>query len=135
MIMPVTGNFEYFGVWESSLVSLLVLASIVLGWVIYLIGNFGKIRVDDNFMLGEKVGDERFSAVDYYKTISQAGFFAALYRKAEKKWFDLYDISKGIVLGLSKGLSKCHTGVLPVYTIWIIAGLLIMMFIFIQGVL
>ncbi|MDZ4203785.1 MAG: proton-conducting transporter membrane subunit [Bacteroidales bacterium] len=132
LIMPITGNFEYIGFWDSSFVSLLVFISIVLGGLVYLAGNIRKIRVEDNFILGEKqIRDTGFSALEYYKTISQAGFFAAIYRKAEKKWFDIYDISKDIVLGFSKSLSAAHSGILPVYAIWIIAGLLIMMIIFI----
>jgi formate hydrogenlyase subunit 3/multisubunit Na+/H+ antiporter MnhD subunit len=132
LFWPITGEFEYFGFFQSSYLGLLVLISIVLGWLIYWIGNIRKVRVEDNFILGEKaIKDTGFPALEYYKTISQAGFFAWMYRKAEKKWFDIYDISKGIVLGFSKGLSSLHTGILPVYAIWIIAGLLIMMIIFI----
>jgi len=131
MIMPVTGQFEYVGIFQSSFVGLLVLASLVLGWLIYLAGNIRKLRVDDNFVLGEKVPkDSGFPALEYYKTISKAGFLSVLYAKAEKKWFDIYDISKNIVLGFSKGLSDLHTGVLPMYAIWIIGGLLILMIIF-----
>lgn len=132
LIMPITGDFEYFGLFQSSYLGLLVLISILLGWLIYWIGNIRKVRVEDNFILGEKaIKDTGFPALEYYKTISQAGFFAWMYRKAEKKWFDIYDISKRVVLGFSKGLSALHTGILPVYAIWIIAGLLIMMIIFI----
>lgn len=132
LIMPITGNFEYTGIWESSTVSLLILISIIAGVLIYFAGNIRKIRVEDNFILGEKqISDTGFSALEYYKTISQAGFFAAIYRKAEKKWFDIYDVSKHVVLGFSKSLSAAHSGILPVYAIWILAGLLILMIIFI----
>jgi multicomponent Na+:H+ antiporter subunit A len=132
LFWPITGEFEYFGFFQSSFLGLLVLISIVLGWLIYWISNIRKVRVDDNFILGEKaMKDTGFPALEYYKTISKASFLSFMYRKAEKKWFDIYDISKSIVLGFSKGLSSLHSGILPVYAIWIIAGLLIMMIIFI----
>lgn len=131
LIMPVTGEFAYFGIFQSSFLGLLVLISIVLGWLIYWMSRVGKLRVEDNFILGEKVREEvRYPTLEFYKTISQAGFLAAIYGKAEKKWFDVYDISKSMVLGFSKGLSAVHTGVLPWYAIWIVAGLLIMLIIF-----
>ena len=35
-----------------------------------------------------------------------------MYKKAEEKWFDIYDLSKQFVLWLSHQLSEAHTGVL-----------------------
>lgn len=132
LFMPITGTFEFYGMWQSTLVSAMVIAAIILGILIYFSGNSKKFRVEDNFILGEKSAAETgFSPLDYYKTISKAGMLSSVYRKAEKRWFDLYDISKSIVLGLSRGLSICHNGMLPLYTIWIIAGLLIMLILFI----
>lgn len=68
---------------------------------------------------------------EFYKTISEIGFFSWMYQKAEKKWFDLYDITKGIVLWCSHQLSSAHTGVLPGYVLWVFAGLIIMLLIMI----
>ncbi len=130
LIMPLTGEFSYVGVWQSSTVSLLVLLSVLVGVVIYFMTNVRRIRVEENFMLGEKpIRDTGFPALEYYKTISQASPIAAIYKKAEKKWFDIYDIGIHLVLGFSKSLSSLHSGILPVYTIWILAGLLVMLII------
>ena len=132
IFMPITGTFEFFGMWQSSLVSLMVVGAIALGILIYLLGRVQKFRVEDNFFLGEKSeGQTGFSPLEYYKTISKAGLLSFIYRKAEQKWFDIYDLSKSVVLGFSKGLSVCHNGLLPLYLIWILAGLLIMLVIFI----
>jgi hypothetical protein len=54
-----------------------------------------------------------------------------MYKKAQDKWFDLYDMSKQLVLWLSHKLSEAHTGVLPGYVIWVFAGLIIMLLIMI----
>ena len=132
LFMPITGEFQFTGFWNSSLVSLLVLISIALGVIIYLATSLKKFRTEDSFIGGEKIQDETgYPTPEFYKTISEIGFFSWMYKKAEKKWFDIYDLSKQFVLWLSHQLSEAHTGVLPAYVIWIFAGLIIMLLIMI----
>jgi multicomponent Na+:H+ antiporter subunit A len=132
LFMPVTGQFKFTGFWDSSLVSLLVLISIALGILIYIIPGLKKFRMEDSFIGGEKMQEETgYPTPEFYKTISEAGFFSWMYRKAAKKWFDIYDVSKQFVLWLSHLLSSAHTGVLPGYIIWACAGLIIMLLIMI----
>jgi formate hydrogenlyase subunit 3/multisubunit Na+/H+ antiporter MnhD subunit len=132
LLVPVSGEFQFAGFWNSSLVSLLVLASIVLGGIIYLAASLKKFRTEDSFIGGEKIQDETgYPTTEFYKTISELGFFSWMYNKAEKKWFDIYDISKNFVLWVSHQLSEAHTGVLPAYVIWIFAGLIILLLIMI----
>jgi multicomponent Na+:H+ antiporter subunit A len=132
LFMPITGEFQFTGFWNSSLVSLLVLTSIVLGIIVYLATSLKKFRTEDSFIGGEKIQDETgYPTPEFYKTISEIGFFSWMYKKAEKKWFDIYDLSKQFVLWLSHQLSEAHTGVLPAYVIWIFAGLIIMLLIMI----
>jgi len=114
------------------LVSLLVLISIALGILIYLATGLKKFRTEDSFIGGEKIQDQTgYPTPEFYKTISETGFFSWMYKKAEKKWFDIYDISKDLVLWGSHQLSETHTGILPSYVIWIFAGLIIMLLIMI----
>jgi multicomponent Na+:H+ antiporter subunit A len=132
LFMPVSGEFEFAGYWNSSLVSLLVLISIALGILIYLATGLKKFRTEDSFIGGEKIQDQTgYPTPEFYKTISETGFFSWMYKKAEKKWFDIYDISKDLVLWGSHQLSETHTGILPSYVIWIFAGLIIMLLIMI----
>jgi len=132
LFMPVSGEFQFTGFWNSSFVSLLVLVSIILGILIYLATGLKKFRTEDSFIGGEKIQDEAgYPTPEFYKTISEIGFFSWIYRKAEKKWFDIYDLSKQFVLWLSHQLSEAHTGVLPGYIIWVCAGLIIMLLILI----
>jgi formate hydrogenlyase subunit 3/multisubunit Na+/H+ antiporter MnhD subunit len=130
--MPVSGEFQFTGFWNSSLVSLLVLISLVLGIIIYLVTGLKKFRSEDSFIGGEKIQDQTaYPTPEFYKTIGEIGFFSWMYKKAEKKWFDVYDLSKQFVLWLSHQLSEAHSGVLPAYVIWIFAGLIIMLLIMI----
>jgi formate hydrogenlyase subunit 3/multisubunit Na+/H+ antiporter MnhD subunit len=132
LFKPVSGEFEFTGFWNSSFVSLLVLVSIVLGITIYLAGKLNKFRTEDSFIGGEKIQDQAgYPTPEFYKTITEMGFFSWMYEKAEKKWFDIYDLSKHFVLWLSHLFSDAHAGVLSGYIIWVCAGLIIMLLIMI----
>jgi hypothetical protein len=126
LIIPLVGEFEYGGVWSSGTVTGLIVASLFIGFLIYLVGNLKKFRTTGVYAGGEDIeGVADFSTVDYYKTISEFKIFAAFYRGAEKKLFDLYDNSKRIILGLNKFFSKCHSGELPLYVTWVFLGMII----------
>jgi formate hydrogenlyase subunit 3/multisubunit Na+/H+ antiporter MnhD subunit len=132
LFMPVTGSFQFSGFWNSSQVSLLVLVSIVLGIILYLTFNLKKFRTEDSFIGGEKIQDQTsYATPEFYKTIGEFKVFSTLYRKAEEKWFDIYDLAKRFILWLSHQLSEAHTGVLPAYVLWVFAGLIIMLLIMI----
>jgi len=125
---PVTGEFEFTGFWNSTFVSFLVILSIILGIIIYLATSLKKFRTEDSFIGGEKFQDRTtYPTPEFYKTIGEFRFFARIYKWAEEKWFDIYDLSKKGVLWLSHQLSEAHTGVLPVYLLWAFAGLIIML--------
>ena len=129
LFMPVTGKFTMLGFWNSSLVSLLVLASIVLGIILYLISGISKFRTADSFIGGEvwyeKTG---FPLTGYYQTLREFKPLSWFYKKAGEGWFDLYDRSKQATLWFSRLLGDAHSGILPIYVIWILAGLVIMLF-------
>ncbi len=136
LIMPLSGSFVYAGIWESTTVSLLILASIVLGVIIYWLTGSKRFRTDEIFLGGETTREEpAFPVTGFYKTIQDFGFFSVLYKQAEKKWFDLYDLSAGILTRMGKWLSRAHTGILTAYTIWIFAGLVLLMLILFQTII
>jgi NADH:ubiquinone oxidoreductase subunit 5 (subunit L)/multisubunit Na+/H+ antiporter MnhA subunit len=132
IIMPVSGSFVFDGIWNSSLVSLLVLVSIILGVIIYLSLNIKKFRSEDSFIGGEKIQEEtNYPVTEFYNTIKEFRFFSWAYSRAGEKWFDVYDLSKRSVLWLSHQFSEAHTGVLTGYIIWAVAGLILMLLILI----
>lgn len=132
LFMPVTGEFQFSGFWDSSLVSMLVLISLVLGLILYLILNYKNFRREDSFIGGEKMQDRTgYPTTEFYKTLTEFSFLSGIYKKAEEKWFDIYDLSKRFVLWLSNIFSEAHTGVLPGYILWVCAGLIIMLIIMI----
>jgi formate hydrogenlyase subunit 3/multisubunit Na+/H+ antiporter MnhD subunit len=126
LIVPLSGEFQYEGIWSSGTITGLVLVSIVIGFIIYLIGNPKKMRTTEGFMGGETIVEETdYSSKEFYKTISSFKLLAFFYRNAEKKVFDIYDNSKNIILNINKVLSKGHAGILPLYALWVIFGLII----------
>ncbi len=132
LFMPVTGIFRFTGFWNSMSVSFLVLISIILGIIVYLATNIKKFRTDDSFIGGEKIQEQTgYPTPEFYKTVTEFGFFSWIYKKAEEKWFDIYDLSKQFVLWVSHQFSEAHTGVLPGYIIWVFAGLIVMLLIMI----
>ncbi|HAX92925.1 MAG TPA: hypothetical protein DCY25_03075 [Bacteroidales bacterium] len=132
LFMPVTGEFEFSGYWNSGPVSILVLVSIVAGIIIYLVSDIKKFRTSDSFIGGEKFHDlAGYPTPEFYRTFMEFRFLSVLYRRAKEKWFDIYELSKEAVLWCSHGLSIAHTGVLSGYIIWIFAGLIIMLLIMI----
>jgi len=132
LFVPISGAFDYTGIWQSQSVSILILISMVVGFFIYLYGNIKKHRVSDSFIGGEKLQEEtNFSPLDFYQTIKNFKFLSFFYQKAEKKWFDIYDIFKSILLWFNKIFSNAHNGFLPRYIFWYIAGMLILLIVLI----
>jgi len=132
LLIPVSGEFHFTGFWNSSFVSILVLVSVILGIILYLALNLKKFRTEDSFIGGEKIQDQTsYSTHEFYKTIGEFRFFSWIYKKAEERWFDIYELSKKLVLRLSHELSEAHTGILNGYVIWVFAGVIIMLLIMI----
>jgi formate hydrogenlyase subunit 3/multisubunit Na+/H+ antiporter MnhD subunit len=132
ILMKVTGDFTYSGIWNSAMVSLLVAISIILGIVIYLAGNIRKMRTSDSFIGGEELQDETgYSALEFYKSFSEFRWLRWMYKKAEAHLFDIYDQLRHFHLWISKPLSRAHSGYLHDYAIWVLAGLIILLIILI----
>jgi NADH:ubiquinone oxidoreductase subunit 5 (subunit L)/multisubunit Na+/H+ antiporter MnhA subunit len=127
LIAPLVGEFQYDGVWNSGIVTALILVSLFIGFLIYLLGNMKNIRTTGMFAGGEDVeGVTDFSAVEYYKTIENIKILRFFYSRAEKGLFDIYENSKKLILGLNRFFSGCHSGELPLYAAWVFLGLIIL---------
>ncbi len=131
-IVPMVGEFQYEGIWSSGTVTGLILVSLVVGFLIYLLGNVKKVRTTGIFAGGEEMSVETdFPATEYYKTISNLKVLSFFYKRAEKKLFDLYDNVKNIVLNINTVFSRCHSGVLPLYAAWVVLGIIVLVIVLI----
>lgn len=125
-VKPLSGDFQYEGIWASSAITGLIGASIILGFIVYLLGAPARFRRTEAFVGGETLQEKtNFSSPEFYKTVSNLGILSFFYKKAEKKVFDIYDNTKNLILGVNTALSKGHAGVLSLYTLWVILGLII----------
>ncbi|MFC1887876.1 NADH-quinone oxidoreductase subunit L [Candidatus Cloacimonadota bacterium] len=129
---PITNGLNFADMWQSQTISLMILISLVVGLIIYLIGSIKNHRTSDSFVGGEKLQDElSYSPIEFYKSISNFKILSFFYDKAKKKWFDIYEIFKVIILYFNKIFSSAHSGFLPRYVLWFIAGMLILLIILI----
>ena len=70
--------------------------------------------------------DERVTGTDFYTTVSDMGFFHGMYKHAEQKAFDTYNIGQRISFYFIRGLRAIHTGTLSEYLTWVLAGMLVL---------
>jgi formate hydrogenlyase subunit 3/multisubunit Na+/H+ antiporter MnhD subunit len=128
MLMPVSGSFEFTGLWSSTTVGILVLVSIALGILIYFLGNTRNFRTSDSFVGGESLQDElSYSTPEFYKSFQEFRWLAFMYRNAREKWFDLYELVKKACTWLGGLFSRAHTGILHDYVLWVFAGLVVLL--------
>jgi len=132
LILSAVPGVYFPGFWSPGLASLLILIGIVLGLVIYWLGNIRSLRTDIAYVGGEIVpGESRVTGVDFYDTIKDLRALKEIYKHAEDKIFDIYEQGTRLVFFFIRGLRKIHSGVLPIYLFWSLFGMLIIFIIMI----
>ncbi len=125
----IRGEFSVPGIWQSGLATMIMIAGLLIGYLIYRAGNLKNARVVAPFIGGETLADNpdmRVSGVDFYRTIRELGILRGIYRLAEKKLFDLYNVVGKIFAGFGLILSFMHNGILSRYFLWFIIGLVVL---------
>lgn len=135
LIFPAVPGVKFLGLWSAGTATIYLLCGLFLGIILYWRNKVFKlfsftVRESDSYVGGEilEKGLE-VTGVDFYKTVEDMGFFRCFYKKAEKKWFDIYEQGKNLVFSISAIFQKLHTGVLPTYAIWCLIGLAILIMI------
>jgi len=119
---------SFSGNFQPGLATLLLIIAFIAGGIIFVAGRLKKVAVSAPFVGGEEFEPEMgVSAEGFYHTIKNTGVLKAIYHQAEKKRFDIYDIGKNIGDKICNALSSIHTGVLPRYITWLLAGLAILL--------
>jgi len=130
------------GVWWSGLATVLILVAIGLGALVYTVTMAaGKLRRCETYIGGERleeayIRDEEpgparhveVTGVDFYNAVEQLPGLRRLYELARRKVFDIYEIGARSVSHLVAALRGAHTGALPLYVVWVLAGLLVVLF-------
>ncbi|MCK5241714.1 NADH-quinone oxidoreductase subunit L [bacterium] len=129
IILPaVKDTVAFTGIWWAGPATFLLLVGIIVGFVLYFLGNKGKVRMVSTYIGGESLpADEEVTGIDFYKTIQDINPLNALYKMAEKNFFDIYDVGTKFIFLFVEGLRHVHTGRLPWYLSWVVGGLLILL--------
>ena len=115
---------EFIGKWQSLKATLFLFAGLVVGLIIYLLGNFKSVRISDSYIGGEPIEkDMRLSGTEFYNTVKEYGLLGTIYKKAEAGFFDIYEQFKKIVFGLGRFFQYLHNGILPTYLVWALLGM------------
>jgi proton-translocating NADH-quinone oxidoreductase chain M len=138
LILPaMPEQVAFAGTWWAGPATLMLVVAFIIGLLVYFLSTAGKARVcstyvggeilETAFVSGTEAGKERdieVTGVDFYRTVQEMQPFRAMYKMAEKRFFDLYDVSAGVTFFISKILKLFHTGVLTSYMGWYIVGLI-----------
>jgi len=124
---------DWLGWWNASLATLFIIIGIVIGLIIYLAGRIRMIRSSSAYIGGEVLPEEtRVTGTDFYETVREMGFFHGVYKWAEKKAFDVYDVGRGFSFYFVRGFRALHSGILSDYLTWMLAGLLVLIVILLR---
>jgi len=132
VIPSIEQEVVFSGSWQPTLATVLIIVGIFIGMLIYLLMRNTKIREIDSYVGGEAIEEHpemRISGIEFYNTIQDLIPLKSIYRLAEEKVFDIYEVSKKIIFGLNKMLSYIHNGVLPTYLSWCLLGAIVLFFV------
>jgi formate hydrogenlyase subunit 3/multisubunit Na+/H+ antiporter MnhD subunit len=118
---------QWLGWWSPGMATLFIVVGVAFGLAVYLAGRLKGARSSSMYVGGEILEPEvRVTGTDFYATVSDMGFLSSMYKRAEAKAFDTYDIGRKVSFYFIKGFRAVHTGVLPEYLTWTLAGLLVL---------
>ena len=121
------------GIWQSGLATILIVGGILLGLLVAAVaGLAGRARTAPSFIGGEHADPERIrvSGAHFYDTIRKLPLLSRTYMAQEKGHLDPYGGVGWLGLRISGALKGLHTGLLPWYLSWSVAGVVILICVF-----
>jgi len=142
MIFPVM-QAEVAGVWWSGLATILLLLAMLVGLLVYLLSmRSGKLRRVRTYIGGEQMQDVYISGeqkvtqrnvevtgVDFYNTIEQLPGLQKFYALTRARVLDIYEVLRHGFAYFIQMLRSLHSGILPAYLRWFLAGLLVVVWV------
>ncbi len=122
------------GVWSSSLATGLIVAGLVVGLIVYLLGRYRKsARVVSAFTGGEELDAEtgRLLGTHFYDTIRSMPLLRGAYAAQERGSLDPYGWIGGLGLAVTGLLRRVHNGLLSWYLAWSLLGMAALLLLFI----
>ena len=135
-ILPCLKDSVVFqGMWSAGLATGLIVAGLLMGGLIFLLGSKMKTRRTEAFVGGEdlrKNPEMRLSGTAFYLTIEDIGFLKLVYRLAKEKVFDIYEMAIKVVMLFNRISKYLHNGILSSYLAWCLLGMIFFFWIFIK---
>ena len=117
---------EALGFYNPQLIFILFAAGFVLGLAVYLVNR--RIRFDDVYLGGQSPAEQfRIIGTEFFNEVRNLRPLKTAYDWAEKKYFDVYELGAKATFGFSHWLQEAHTGLLPLYLIFVLAGLAVLL--------
>ncbi len=115
------------GFYNPQTILVLFALTFVVGLLVFLAVR--KVKLDDVY-LGGHMPAERFRIIgtEFFNEIRSMRPLKAVFDWAEKKYFDVYDLGTKLTFAFSHGLQKAHPGQLQLYVLFILLGLLAILF-------
>jgi len=132
-ILPVVNEYglaipDMLGYYKPILILLLFGSVLLLGLIIY--WSIRKVRYDEIYLGGmEALEHFRVMGTEFYKEIRNMSPLKAIYNGAEKKYFDVYDVSSKCSFSITRFFKAIHNGQLQLYNLWIVLGVLILLWV------
>ena len=132
-ILPIANEYglpipHMLGYYNPTLIILLFGSVLLLGLLIY--WSSRKVRFDDIYLGGmEALEHFRVMGTEFYKEIRNMSPLKAIYNGAEKKYFDVYDVSSKCSFSITRFFKAIHNGQLQLYNLWIVLGVLILLWV------
>jgi formate hydrogenlyase subunit 3/multisubunit Na+/H+ antiporter MnhD subunit len=129
-IIPSVPDLAYAGSWHPLLATCLLIIGLLIGALIYLAGRIANVTVKAPYIGGEVLSDEevKVPATGFYNTIRDWGPLDAIYRAAEKKMFDVYEVGSAMVFRVYDALGFMHNGLLYTYLAWMFVGFIVLFY-------
>jgi len=136
-------GFEAYPVMSSGLATVLILAAILIGLVVYLLTRSRQVKSSEVFIGGEHISAEAqlkpgeisqqeatVSGAEFYDSVKEMKLVSETYKVAESKTFDVFEAGKKFFGWLARVGKRVHTGLLQTYLGWIFLGIIAIIAIF-----
>ncbi len=101
---------------------------LLIGLVVY--WGTRKVRFDEIYLGGmDALEHFRVTGTEFYNEIRNMKPLKGIYDGAEKKYFDIYDVSSRFSFSITRFFKAVHNGQLQLYNLWIILGMLILLWV------
>jgi len=105
----------------------LIILGIIVGLIFAAAGKLTRRRVGHIFIGGHKppenMDEMHFAGTGFYQTISDLKGLGGIFRNAEERVFDVYEVGGRIGNVFVQGLKALHNGILSTYLAWAVIGL------------